>query len=67
MRLLRVLGWAGPWIGLAFFAWRQQTLEANLTEWVAKVTRLVELNLGRIADVAEEERTESQHGVVRAP
>jgi hypothetical protein len=63
-KLLIGLWWAGPWLGLAFFAWRQQTLEANLSAWVDKTTRLMEFGVGRVADAVEADAAESVHGIV---
>ena len=63
-QLGRVLWWAGPWIGLAFFAWRQQTLEANLSGWVAKTEQTMRALLP-LMDVREAEAAESEAGIVR--
>lgn len=54
-RALRVLWWAGPWVGLAAFVWRQQGLEARLAAWVDVTNKAFQQKLGVLADVAAEE------------
>lgn len=44
--------WLGPWAGLAFFAWRQQTLEATLAEWVDATNQAMQAGIAKLADVA---------------
>lgn len=63
-RLGLALWWAGPWLGLAAFVWRQQGLEARLAEWVDATNRSVQAAVGRLADVAAQAAGETEAGVV---
>jgi coproporphyrinogen III oxidase-like Fe-S oxidoreductase len=56
--------WAGPWLGLAFFAWRQAGLEARLSVWVQATNDAVTAGIGRLADAATEAVGESEVGRV---
>lgn len=60
----RLLWWAGPWIGLGLFAWRQQGLEARLAEWVDATNKVVQSGIDRLAAAAAEHVAESEQGVV---
>lgn len=63
-RLGLVVWWLGPWAGLAFFAWRQQTLEQNLATWVDATNKMVQGSMARFADAAAEFSQETEHGRV---
>lgn len=63
-RLGRALWWAGPWLGLAVFVWRQQGLEARLAEWVAKTNETVQAGVEGLAGAAAEYADEGVSGVV---
>lgn len=60
----KVLWWAGPWIGLAFFAWRQQGLEARLASWVGATNDAIAAGLGKLTDAAAEAAGETEAGRV---
>jgi hypothetical protein len=64
-RLARVLWWAGPWVGLVLFAWRQQTLEAMLSDWVSEAHRNLQVAIDRLAAAAGDAIEQSEMGVVR--
>jgi hypothetical protein len=64
-RIGRALWWAGPWVGLGLFIWRQQGFEARLAEWVQATDDAVAAGIGRLADVAMEHAAEHEHGRVR--
>lgn len=64
-RIGRVLWQVGPWLGMAAFAWRQQGLEARLTDWVQATNEAVQEHLGRLADVTARHVSEDIDGIVR--
>lgn len=64
-RLGKAVWWAGPWIGLGVFVWRQQGLEVRLATWVQATNEAVAAGVGRLADVAAEAVSESEAGHVR--
>jgi hypothetical protein len=64
-RALRVAWFAGPWVGLALFAWRQQSLEASLSEWVSEAHRNLRVAIDGLAAAAGESIERAESGVVR--
>jgi hypothetical protein len=61
----KALWWAGPWIGLGAFIWRQQGLEARLSSWLEAANQMLVAATGRLTDVAAEAAGESEQGRVR--
>lgn len=51
-RVGRALWWAGPYIGLGFFVWRQQSLEATLSTWLQAANEAIQTGVGRLTDAA---------------
>jgi hypothetical protein len=64
-RLGRALWWAGPWLGLGLFIWRQQGLEARLAEWVEATNTAVQSRIGAFEGAAADFVRASEQGRVR--
>lgn len=53
-RIRRIAWWWGPYIGLGLVVWRQQSLEARLSEFVAAASKMLGLATKDLADQATE-------------
>lgn len=51
-QLGRLVWWLGPWLGMAFFAWRQQGLESELAAWVGATNKTIQARITELTNAA---------------